>query len=87
VPIICTFYGIKILMFFLDHNPPHFHVVYGEFKAVVDIQTLEILKGELPNRALILVKDWASIHIDELLQNWYYCQKEPEKVFKILPLV
>lgn len=87
MPIICTFYGIKILMYFHDHNPPHFHVEYGEFVALIEIQSLVVIKGELPNRALNLVKDWASIHTEELLQNWYYCQNDSEKMFKILPLI
>lgn len=51
-------------MFFNDHPPPHFHARYGEFEATIAIGTLEILEGELPNRALILVREWAMIHDD-----------------------
>jgi hypothetical protein len=61
-------------MFFRDHAPPHFHVRYGDHKAVVDIQKLELLEGRLPRRALNLVLDWAELHRAELLENWELCQ-------------
>lgn len=56
MPAISTFYGILIRMFFHDHPPPHFHARYGEFEATIDIATLDILEGSLPNRALNLVR-------------------------------
>jgi hypothetical protein len=51
MPEISKFYGIRIEMFFNDHNPPHFHVKYGQYKAEMDIRTLGILKGWLPPKA------------------------------------
>ena len=57
MPTISAFYGILIQMFFDDHAPPHFHVKYGEFKAVIDIQTLSVTRGSLPRRAQGLVLD------------------------------
>lgn len=35
MPTISIFYGIKILMFFDEHNPPHFHAQYAEFHAII----------------------------------------------------
>jgi hypothetical protein len=66
MPTISAFYGILIRMFFNDHPPPHFHARYGEFEATVDLGTLELVRGELPHRALNLVQEWATIHRDEL---------------------
>lgn len=85
MPTISFFYGILIRMFWVDHAPPHFHAMYGEFEAVVDIQTLEIIKGKFPRRAMALVLEWASQHRIELLEDWNLCQarKTPKK---ILPL-
>ena len=40
MPELARFYGIRIQMRFRDHNPPHFHAEYGEFKGVFDIRTL-----------------------------------------------
>jgi hypothetical protein len=51
MPEISRFYGIIIRMFYNDHNPPHFHVIYQEDEAIIDIKTLEILEGRLPKRA------------------------------------
>jgi hypothetical protein len=34
-------------MFFNDHEPPHFHVRYGSYKAIVALGTLEVLRGAL----------------------------------------
>lgn len=51
MPEISRFYGIIIRMFYIDHNPPHFHVLYQENEALIDIETLEILEGSLPKRA------------------------------------
>jgi len=33
-----------------EHNPPHFHVYYNEYKASVDIRMYEIIDGNLPRR-------------------------------------
>ena len=70
VPTISAFYGILIRMFYNDHPPPHFHARYGEFDATIDIATLEILEGHLPQRALSLVQEWAKIQKEELRSNW-----------------
>lgn len=38
MPEISLFGGIRIMMFYSDHNPPHFHAEYAGHKALVDIQ-------------------------------------------------
>jgi len=75
MPTISMFYGIIIQMFWGDHAPPHFHALYGEFEIIIDIRTLEIIKGKMPRRALALVLEWASIHRDELIKDWDLCVK------------
>jgi hypothetical protein len=70
VPTISRFYGMKIQMLFRDHNPPHFHVEYGEFTAVFEIRTLGLLDGNLPPKAQALVVEWASAQRDALMQAW-----------------
>ena len=69
-------------MFFKDHVPPHFHVKYAEYKAVIDINTLTVIEGKLPRRALNLVLDWAVLHKAELVNNWQLCQnmQNPEPI-------
>lgn len=57
-------------MFYDEHGIPHFHARYAEEKASVSIETLEILTGNLPKRALGMVMEWAALHRDELARNW-----------------
>ena len=66
MPEIARFYGIIIQMYFDDHPPPHFHAIYGSHSAQIDIEALTIIEGYLPNRALGLVVEWASLHQNEL---------------------
>lgn len=73
MPEISRFYGIVIMMFYNDHNPPHFHANYGEYKVVISIDD-EIVSGFIPRRALKLVFDWMDLHKLELLSNWEKCQ-------------
>ena len=70
MPEISLFYGIRITMNWNEHNPPHFHVSYADYKATVLIQESRIDKGYIPNRQLKLVLAWCEIHRDELMQNW-----------------
>ncbi len=72
-------------MFFNDHSPPHFHARYGEFEATIDLDTLEIIQGQLPRRGLSLVKEWAMIHKEELLEDWRLCRENTPPA-KIEPL-
>ena len=85
MPTISVFYGILIRMFWGDHVPPHFHALYGEHEVLVNIHTLEVIKGTMPHRALVLVLEWASVHRAELLEDWKLCEEnQPPK--KIPPL-
>ena len=70
MPIISTFFGIIVRMYFDDHDPPHIHVEYQGHEGYVAIATGDIVKGELPKRALALVRQWCLDHRAELEQNW-----------------
>lgn len=71
MPRISEFYGIYIYMYFLDHNPPHFHAMYGSQEIKVSIASGEILEGTLPSRARHMVLEWLELHRDELMSDWY----------------
>ena len=86
MPELSRFLGIAILMYFDDHNPPHFHVRYNDYRAIFSIKDLTLLEGELPPRVLGLAMEWAGLHKNELLENWEMVQKTG-KYFKIEPLV
>ncbi len=85
MPEISRFYGIVVKMFFDEHPPPHFHAEYGEFEALINIDTLGVFAGKLPPRALGLVMEWASLHQEELRTNWQKVEKL-DSLNKIEPL-
>lgn len=70
MPELCRFYGIIIRLYFDDHAPPHFHASYGGDEAVVEIDTLAVIHGNLPSRARSLVREWALLHQGELQEAW-----------------
>ena len=69
MPTISVFFGIYIRMYFDDHGPPHFHSYYGDQSAIIGIETLQVLRGSFPRRALAMVLEWAFAHRDELMEN------------------
>ncbi len=79
MPEIARFYGIVIKLFFGDHPPPHFHAVYGEHVGLFHIKTLEMIEGDLPNRAKKLVVEWGTLHRSELNEMW------TSQTFRALP--
>lgn len=78
MPTISIFFGIIIQMFWNEHRPPHFHSTYGEYEAIIDIRTLEVIEGKMPRRALNLVLDWAELHQTELLEDWELCETKQQ---------
>ena len=83
MPVLSRFYGIIIRMYFqqAEHNPPHIHALYGDDMAAIDIHTKEIIEGDLPPKAFSLVKEWISLHEEELLHIW-----ETQEFEKLRPL-
>jgi hypothetical protein len=70
VPRISAFYGIVITMYWRDHPPPHFHATYAGHVVEIEVESLDVLDGWLPPRALRLVREWGGLHRDELRGNW-----------------
>ena len=81
MPEIARFYGIIIKLFFGDHPPPHFHAVYGEYVGLFDMDTLEMIEGDLPGRAKKLVVEWAKINKEEMKRMW-----DTQEFHKLPPL-
>ena len=56
-----------------------------EHEALIDIQTLEVMEGSLPRRALIMLQEWANEHRAKLMEDWKLCRtKHPPKPIKPL---
>jgi hypothetical protein len=75
MPTLSVFYGIVIQMFWREHPPPHFHALYGEYEAQIDLRDLRVIRGALPRRATALVLEWAEEHRDELMEDWNLCSQ------------
>ena len=70
MPEISRFYGIVVKMYFDDHLPPHFHAEYGSNEALLNIDTLAVIAGRLPPRAMGMAMEWALLHQGELREAW-----------------
>ena len=82
---LCRFHGIVIRMFHREHPPPHFHAVYGEYEATVDVATLTVSEGFLPRRVERMVLGWANARQTELNRAWELAS-ERQNPGKIAPL-
>ncbi|HGY54954.1 MAG TPA: DUF4160 domain-containing protein [Caldithrix abyssi] len=85
MPEISRFLGIIIVMYYNDHNPPHFHAKYGDYESVLSINNGEVIEGNLPPRVLGLVQEWREYHKLELLNNWSLA-RERKALKRIKPL-
>jgi hypothetical protein len=83
--LISVFYGIAIAMYYAEHGVPHFHALYAGEDVSIAIESLEILGGSLPDRALRLVREWAKLHRDELEADWRLA-REGQPLERIPPL-
>ncbi|AAY61740.1 hypothetical protein RFEPED_1570 [Rickettsia felis str. Pedreira] len=84
MPVISRFFGIIIMMYYRDHNPPHFHARYGDYEVIISLNG-KILEGKFLKRALQLVTEWLNIHKEELIDNWNKTQNG-EPLNSIAPL-
>lgn len=81
MPTVSEFFGIRIMIRFGDHNPPHFHAYYQQDKVLVEIRDGKI-KGYMSERALRLILEWLDLHRDELMVAWQMASvgMEPEPI-------
>ena len=82
MPEIARFYGIIIKIFFSnEHNPPHFHAIYGEYNGSFSILDLKMIEGDLPRKAQNLIIEWANEHKEEIIN-----MKKKKTLKKLPPL-
>jgi hypothetical protein len=85
MPVISTFFGIVIRMFYREHGVPHFHAEYQGQQATFTFDG-ELLAGRLDSRtALRLIREWGVAHRAELEANWNRAQAG-QSVERIAPL-
>ena len=84
MPEICRFDGISFRIH-QDHSPPHIHVWYSGVDVSVEIRGAQINDPGLPPRIARTVREWVSMHENQLLLAWDRAQNH-EPVGKIPPL-
>ena len=85
MPIISTFFGIVIRMYYQEHGPAHFHAEYQGQQATF-LLTGEVLAGEIRSgTARRLIRDWAAQNHGELEANWAR-MKSGQALERIRPL-
>jgi hypothetical protein len=88
MPRISAFYGIVVAMFFDERTHsgrPHFHATYAGHDVSIDINSLEVLAGDIAPSGLRLLREWADLHSEELLENWDRARRQ-EALRQIAPL-
>ncbi len=82
MPTIAVVDGVKIQFFAREHPPPHFHAVFAEYRAQIDIRSLHVLRGSLPPAKLAAVVSWAETRREALMSAWdaALAKQKPEKI-------
>ena len=84
MPEICRFYGIVIDLYWMDHNPPHIHVTYGDYECSISI-TERIIDGKIPAKVISKVNLWMDLHQEEIMEQWRRASRG-ERIERIEPL-
>ena len=74
MPTIAIIDGIRIMMYWDDHAPPHFHAWLGDMDAMFEIATGRMLRGRLDRRSVYKVQQWAEHNREMLMAAWNACQ-------------
>ncbi|MGB9825379.1 MAG: DUF4160 domain-containing protein [Desulfofundulus sp.] len=74
MPCICEFLGIKIYMYYYDHDPPHIHLRGRGFSAAISIPDRKLLAGRLPRHLEGPVASWIREERERLMENWRRAQ-------------
>jgi hypothetical protein len=84
MPIISSFFGIIIYMFWREHAPAHFHAKYGDDEIIVEIETGKVT-GTMTKRAIKMIQEWRELYKVELLRDWKLAEQK-KALFPIKPL-
>jgi len=71
MPTVAIVDGIKVLVYGNDHGLPHFHALAAEYRVVIEIETMEVIRGRLPRARLRKLLAWAEPRRAALLEAWH----------------
>jgi len=75
VPVVAIVAGILVRFYYADHEPAHFHAVFGEDEMLVRIADLTIMAGGLPPAQRRAIFEWALMHQNDLALAWVRCRQ------------
>jgi Domain of unknown function (DUF4160) len=75
MPTIAYFLGIAVAMYYRDHNPPHIHVIYQGYEALIAVEDARVLRGKLPATVMLIIRRWVTLRPEALLANWQRARK------------
>lgn len=70
MPTVAVVEGVRIVIYFRDHLPPHLHAIFGEAEAQISIVTGDVLQGFLPRAKLRAVQEWLDVHREHVAYIW-----------------
>jgi hypothetical protein len=74
VPTLAIIDGVRITMYYADHEPAHFHALAGDREIVAGIADLRVIAGDAPSAVVRRVRAWARRHQGELALCWVRCR-------------
>jgi len=84
LPRISTFGGMTIVVYYNDHKPPHFHIIYGEVRCRIIIETGEYMQGrsKLPKTKEKDIRTWLELNRSDMMKVWNDCManRKPNKI-------
>ena len=73
MPTVARIDGIRVDFYYDEHPPPHFHAIFGEFRAAIAISGDEILKGFIPPAKFAMIRKWKNARKAALEQAFDDC--------------
>jgi Domain of unknown function (DUF4160) len=72
MPTVASVFGMLIMFFYDDHEPPHFHVHAADFSGKMRLDDLSMIEvsGRMRGRDIQRLRTWATEHRMELWENW-----------------
>ncbi len=85
MPVVATFFGIVIRMYYREHEPRHFHAEYQAQYGKFDFDGVQLVGNITSRNALQLIRRWAALNRVALDANWSKI-KASEPLNRIPPL-
>jgi hypothetical protein len=79
MPVVAVIDGIKILFYYRDHSPAHFHLIHAMFEAQVAIDDGRYLElsGKISRSQRRKIAAFVARHRDDLMKNWRLVTGDP----------